>query len=98
MSRTIGIKDREINILEDNTLKELVEAEHVGKINGKYYLTEDGRYIAKGALKLYPELEKISLEIPKQIVSVRPPWIQMAIPVAPNANMMRKILERRKTQ
>jgi len=87
-----------IDLLEDQTLKDLVEAEHVEKTNGQYFLTEDGKYIAKGALKLYPELEKISLEIPKQIVSIRPHLIQMAIPTAPNAVMIRKILERRKTQ
>ena len=87
-----------MDLLEDQTLKDLVEAEHVEKTNGQYFLTEDGKYIAKGALKLYPELEKISLKIPKPIVSAQPPWIQIAIPVAPNANMIRKILERRKTQ
>ncbi len=89
--------DSAIDLREDHILKELVESEHVGKINDKYYLTEDGRYIAKGALKLYSELEKISLEIPKQTVSVHPHLIQMAIPTAPNAVMIRKILERRKT-
>lgn len=90
--------DFKIELPEGRILKELVEAEHVGKINGKYYLTEDGIYIAKGALKLYPELEKISLKIPKPIVSIHSPLIQIAIPVAPNANMIRKILERRKTR
>ena len=84
-----------IDLLEDQTLKDLVEAEHVEKTNGQYFLTEDGKYIAKGALKLYPELEKISLEIPKQIVNVRPPLIPLAIRIAPNAIMIRKRLERR---
>ena len=86
-----------MDLLEDQTLKDLVEAEHVEKTNGQYFLTEDGKYIAKGALKLYPELEKISLEIPKQIVNVSPPLIPMAIRTAPNAVMIRKRLERRKT-
>ena len=89
--------DSAIDLREDHILKELVEAEHVGKINDKYYLTEDGRYIAKGALKLYPELEKISLEMPKQTVSVRPLLTPMAIPLPPNSIMIRKMRERRKT-
>jgi len=47
-------------IPEDSILKELVEAEHVSKTNdGRFYLTVDGGFIAKGALKLYPELQEI---------------------------------------
>ena len=55
-----------IYLPEGKMIEELVEAEHVGKIGDKFYLTEDGRYIAKGALELYPELESISTEIPKE--------------------------------
>ena len=50
---------------EGKMIEELVEAEHVGKIDNKFYLTEDGLYIAKGALELYPELESMSEETPK---------------------------------
>jgi len=68
--------DFAIDLLEDHILKELVEAEHVGKINGKYYLTEDGRYIAKGALKVYPELKEIVLKPSKEEKRVKSEVIQ----------------------
>lgn len=49
-----------VYLSECKMIEELVEAEHIGKIGNKFYLTEDGRYIAKGALELYPELEYIN--------------------------------------
>lgn len=51
-----------ISIPGGKILDELVEAEHVGKVGNRFCLTEDGSYIAKGALELYPELEKIKTE------------------------------------
>ena len=68
--------DLSIDLLEDHILKELVEAEHVGKINDKYYLTEDGMYIAKGALKLYPELKETVLKPNKEEKRVKNELIQ----------------------
>ena len=47
-------------------VEDLAEAECVGKAGGKFYLTGGGAYIAKGALELYPELDGISAEIPRE--------------------------------
>jgi hypothetical protein len=45
----------------DSKLKSLVEAEHIARTSdGRYYLTADGQMIARGALKLYPELREVS--------------------------------------
>lgn len=46
---------------EKKALSELVEAEHVAttKEGKKYHLTNDGQTIAKGALRLYPELQEL---------------------------------------
>lgn len=50
-----------IEMPEDKVVIELIEAEHIAKSEeGKYYLTSVGQMIAKGALKLYPELKDIS--------------------------------------
>ena len=71
---------------ENSIIQELVSAEHVGKTSdGKYYLTSDGRYIAKGALKLYPELENISSRFSVvSEISSNMQLVQMAILNAPN--------------
>jgi predicted transcriptional regulator len=50
-----------IVIPKDKILSELIEAEFVTKTNkGRFHLTSDGKMIAKGALKLYPELREIN--------------------------------------
>jgi len=50
-----------IVIPKDKILSELIEAEFVTKTNkGRFHLTPDGKMIAKGALKLYPELREIN--------------------------------------
>ena len=51
---------------EGRMVEDLAEAEYVGKIGGRFYLTGDGAYIAKGALELYPELDGMSAEIPQE--------------------------------
>jgi len=52
-----------INIEQDGIVGGLIEAEHIAKTNdGMYYLTKDGIVIAKGAIKLYPELKNASLK------------------------------------
>lgn len=84
-----------ISISEDTILQDLLEAEHVGKTkDGKYYLTSDGKYIAKGALELYPELQKMSSTSSKinedQIIST---FEQPSIPVAPSLLMIRQKLQ-----
>jgi predicted transcriptional regulator len=51
-----------VAIPEEPALLRLVEAEHVNKAKGeakRYYLTNDGQMIAKGALQLYPELQEL---------------------------------------
>lgn len=74
-----------IYLPEGKMIEELVEAEHVGKVGNRFYLTEDGMYIAKGALELYPELENISKEIPNENhVTVRHLGM-IALCMAPNA-------------
>lgn len=60
--------DNAIYLTEGRMIEELVDAEHVEKIGNRFYLTEDGEYIAKGALELYPELKTISEEIQKKIM------------------------------
>lgn len=60
-----SMPENAIYLPEGKMIEELVEAEHVGKVGNRFYLTEDGTYIAKGALELYPELESISKETPK---------------------------------
>lgn len=53
-------KSSAINIHEDAILKELLNMEYVEKTrSSSYYLTPDGIMLAKGALKLYPELKEI---------------------------------------
>lgn len=53
-------KDFAIPIPEDSILKELLEIEYVAKTkSASYYLTSDGVMVAKGALKLYPELKEV---------------------------------------
>lgn len=80
-----------INLPENSTLQKLVGAEHIGKTdNDRYYLTSDGKYIAKGALKLYPELENISSRLPS-ITTIHSgiQLMQMAILTAPSIPMIR---------
>lgn len=53
-------KNSAIPLLEDSILKELLEMEYVAKTkSSSYYLTSDGTLVAKGALKLYPELKPV---------------------------------------
>lgn len=60
-----------ITIPKDKILKELIEAEFVSKTtNNRFYLTSDGKTIAKGALKLYPELREIKGPIERQMDEV----------------------------
>ncbi|MGB6785490.1 MAG: hypothetical protein WBE60_06390 [Nitrosotalea sp.] len=53
-------KDSAIDIPQDSMLRELMESEYVGKTKSGYYLTSDGMMVAKGALKLYPELKEVN--------------------------------------
>ena len=85
--------DSAIDLLEDHILKELVEAEHVGKINDKYYLTEDGRYIAKGALKLYPELKETVLKPSNEERYVKNKLIQWQRMQPPNISLAKQKIE-----
>ena len=78
-----------IHIPETKMIEELVEAEHVGKIGNKFYLTEDGAYIAKGALELYPELKSISEEIPKMNYASIAQLGMLAVCMPPNAARIR---------
>ncbi len=59
-------QENAIYLPESKMIEELVDAKHVGKIGDRFHLTEDGTYIAKGALELYPELQSTSEEIPKE--------------------------------
>jgi hypothetical protein len=53
-------KNSAIGIHEDAILKELLNMKYVTKTkSSSYYLTSDGIMLAKGALKLYPELKEI---------------------------------------
>lgn len=85
-----------ISLSEDKILHELVMAEHVEKTpDGKYYLSIDGQYIAKGALKLYPELQNILSSYSgdmreSQTISS---FDQMSIPVAPSVLVIRQKLQ-----
>jgi len=46
----------------DHTLKQLIDSEFVTSVgDDRYYLTEDGKTIAIGALELYPEIKNIHL-------------------------------------
>jgi predicted transcriptional regulator len=50
-----------ISIPKDKILSELIEAEFISKTNkGRFYLTSEGKTIAKGTLILHPELRKRS--------------------------------------
>lgn len=50
--------EKAIDIPEDHILSELIDAEYVAKTSDKkFYLTQDGQMIAKGALEIYPELK-----------------------------------------
>ncbi len=52
---------RAVDIPEDSKLGGLLEAEHVARTpGGRYYLTSDGQTIARGALRLYPELKDVT--------------------------------------
>ncbi|PJC50528.1 MAG: hypothetical protein CO032_04330 [Nitrosopumilales archaeon CG_4_9_14_0_2_um_filter_34_16] len=78
---------------EGRMIEELVGAEHVGKIGNRFYLTEDGRYIAKGALELYPELESISIEKPKENTINVGRLTMIALGAPPNTVMVKRKLE-----
>lgn len=84
--------DNAVYLPEGKMIEELVEAEHVGKIGNKFYLTGDGRYIAKGALELYPELESISTEIPK-VNHIVGSLSMIALCRPPNTVMIKRKLE-----
>ena len=57
-----------ITIPKDKILSELIDAEFVSKTSkDKFYLTSDGKTIAKGALKLYPELKEMKGPVEKQM-------------------------------
>ncbi len=52
---------RAVDIPKDSKLSGLLGAEHVARPpSGRYYLTSDGQTIARGALRLYPELKDAS--------------------------------------
>lgn len=85
-----------IYLPEGKLIEELVEAEHVSKINGRYYLTEDGIYIAKGALELYPELKSISEDAPKTNHIVLGHLVSIAYNAPPNTIMIKRKLEEMK--
>ena len=52
--------DYSITMNLDHVLKQLIDAEFIVPTkNGRYYLSEDGKTIATGALELYPEIQKI---------------------------------------
>ncbi|NHI03211.1 hypothetical protein DYY67_1042 [Candidatus Nitrosotalea sp. TS] len=87
-----------IHLPEDNILKELTEAEHVEKTdNGKYYLTSDGQYVAKGALKLYPELANISSNSSNSMHAIKiEQFMQLSIPSGPNMLLLRSKAQARK--
>lgn len=58
--RKAASKKSAIALPEASELKELVQGEQIVKTkNGKFYLTEEGKIIAFGALKLYPELTQV---------------------------------------
>ncbi len=63
--------DYSVEMNLDHVLKQLIDAEFVALIkNNRYYLTEDGKTIAIGALELYPEIKKIhALQEPKMKMS-----------------------------
>jgi hypothetical protein len=48
-----------VSIPEDKILHGLQEAGYVSKKDGKFYLTDDGVVVAKGAMELYPELKEL---------------------------------------
>lgn len=55
--RKAASKKSAIGLPEASDLKDLVKGEQIVKTNdGMFYLTEEGKIIAFGALKLYPEL------------------------------------------
>ena len=84
-------KNSAIALPEGQILKELVEAEHVGKTSGKYYLTEDGFFIAKGALKLYPELKETVLKPSKEEKRVKNEFIQWQSVQPPSISLMKQM-------
>jgi len=84
-------KNSTIALPEGQILKELVEAEHVGKTSGKYYLTEDGFFIAKGALKLYPELKETVLKPSKEEKRVKNEFIQWQSVQPPSIPLMKQM-------
>ncbi|MGI0083788.1 MAG: hypothetical protein ACREBQ_01765 [Nitrososphaerales archaeon] len=51
-------KDKAVNLPENNTLEQLIEAEQIEKVESGYYLTDIGKMVAIGALEIYPELKE----------------------------------------
>ena len=57
-----------ITIPKDKILNQLIVSEFIAKTsNGRFYLTTDGKMVAKGALKLYPELKEMKGPIERQV-------------------------------
>lgn len=48
----------EMNVNEK--LKELIKAEHIKESNGIFFLTDLGKRVAEGTLKIYPELRDVN--------------------------------------
>ncbi len=82
-----------VSLPEGKMIEELVDAKYVDKVGNRFYLTGDGRYIAKGALGLYPELQSVSEEMPKEnhVELTHLPMITFATP--PNTIMIKRKLE-----
>ena len=50
-------KENAIQLEADEITEKLLNQEKIGKINQKVFLTEEGMMVAKGLIKLYPELK-----------------------------------------
>jgi len=50
-------KEKAIQLKEDKITEKLLNQEKIDKINQKIFLTEEGMMVAKGLIKLYPELK-----------------------------------------
>jgi hypothetical protein len=72
-------------ITQDKVLRELIDAEHVAvTYDGLCYLTEDGKMIAEGALKLYPELERLASEPKENLARETSRYLSLtSIPIPP---------------
>lgn len=82
-----------VSIPESKILQELIEVEHVAKTkNARYYLTSDGQIIAKGALKLYPELKNVKIDNVESSIEQIPIQLQVSVPMAPNTALIKQRL------